>query len=264
MTRERLPRIHRRPAAPGWVVTYGDMMSLLLTFFVLMLSFSTLDNRKIKEVLGSLRGALGVLYRGEEPMSQRALNIDQEVLSQPTIRQYQAKEVAEQIRKTFERNGLRHKVGVRKTDEGIVLTLNESILFDPASAELVVAGKDTLRKVAELLRGYQSLVRVEGHTDNVPVPAKSAQQFPSNWELSTARALAVLHYFVEVEKLPEKRYSVAGYADTRPTHSNYFAAGRAQNRRVDIVLLADRKTGDGEGPTFGWLPIPRDSEIEPL
>jgi len=245
------------------MVTYGDMMSLLLTFFVLLLSFSTLDNRKIKEVLGSLRGALGVLYRGEEPMSQRTLNMNQDVLTQSATRNYQAKEVAQQVRRTFERNGLRHKVGVRKTDEGIVLTLNETVLFDMTSAELTPEGRDTLRKVAELLRGFQSQVRVEGHTDNVPVPERNSHQFPTNWELSTARGLAVLHHFLEAEQLPEKQFSVAGYADTRPTHSNYFAAGRSQNRRVDIVLLAEKRS-EGEGPTFGWLPIPPDTEIEPL
>lgn len=263
MPRKRLPNTVQRPAAPSWVVTYGDMMSLLLTFFVLLLSFSTLDNRKIKEVLGSLRGALGVLYRGEEPMSQRTLNMNQDVFSQPATQHYQAKEAAQQIRRTLERNGLKHKLGVRQNEEGIVLTLNDSVLFEPGGAKVTAEGQETLHTVAGLLRGFQSKIRVEGHTDNIPVPEKYTHLFATNWELSTARALSVLHFLVEVEALPEKQFYVAGYADTRPTHSNYFAVGRAQNRRVDIVLVAD-KDADGEGLTIGWLPIPKDSEIEPL
>jgi chemotaxis protein MotB len=245
------------------VVTYGDMMSLLLTFFVLLLSFSTLDNRKIKEVLGSLRGALGVLYRGEEPMSRRTLNMNEDFMPQSSARRYRTEEAARKVQNTIKRNGLDRKVGVRTTNEGIVLTLNESVLFEAGSAEIDPSADKVLNSVADLLRGFESHVRIEGHTDNVPIPEKFRDRFPTNWELSTARALAVLHELVDKREIPADRLSVAGYADTRPVNSNYFAVGRRQNRRVDIVLLAEQDS-EGKWLTIQWLPIPPDTEVEPL
>jgi len=244
------------------MVTYGDMMSLLLTFFVLLLSFSTLDNRKVKEVLGSLREAMGVLYRGEEPMSQRTLNMNQNLLPQTSARRYRTEEAEEKLRQAIERNGLNRKVGVRTTNEGIVLTLNESVLFQAGSDKIEPSADKVLTSVADLLRGFKSSVRIEGHTDNVPVPEKFRDRFPTNWELSTARALAVLHYLVNRKEIPAERLSVAGYADTRPVYPNSFAVGRRQNRRVDIVLLAEEDP-EGDWWTLQWLPIPPDSEVEP-
>ena len=220
------------PGLPGWMATFSDMMTLLLTFFVLLLSMSSLDQQKLKEALGSLRGALGVLEGGTKTdVNVRELIPSLEIVDVPPRRL--ADKTYQKVRLQIYRGRLKGKVEADRTEEGVVLRVDSSLLFRPGDATVGPKAAEVLHEVAELLRGDKAQVRIEGHTDSLPI---RSERYPSNWELSTARAVNVLRYFVEVEKMDPTRFSAVGYGSTRPIASNATPEGRARNRRVALVL----------------------------
>ncbi|MGE5559978.1 MAG: OmpA family protein [Chloroflexota bacterium] len=218
--------------APGWMLTYGDLVTQILIFFVLLFSFSNVDQGKFGAAMISLQGSLGVL-----PGSTAIIDTGTGSggTSQPTMTQADMGQL-EQAQKLIQ-EGLGATAGVETTiedDRGLVIRLKDSILFDSGQADLKPAAKAVLDKVAESARKLPNHIRIEGHTDNRPI---NTARFPSNWELSTARATNVIRYLIEHSGLSAKRLSAAGYGEYRPVSDNSTEAGRAENRRVDIVLL---------------------------
>ncbi len=218
---------------PGWMATFSDMMTLLLTFFVLLLSMSSLDQQRIKEALGSLKGSLGVLHGGTKTeVNVRELLPSLEMV-EVSPRQLVDKDY-ERIRLELYRKKMDDKIRADRTEMGILLHIDSSVLFGPGRAEFGAAAQDVLEDVAGILRETRWQVRVEGHTDNVPI---HTNRFPSNWELSTARAVNTLRFFTEKQGMDPARFSAVGYGETQPVASNDDAEGRARNRRVTIVLI---------------------------
>ncbi len=215
------------PSAPFWMLTYGDVMTLLLTFFVLLLSFSSMQESKFKQVMGALQAALGVLNSSnavfETPASTGELPMDQVPLVEAAM---------DAVAKALESEGMEDEYDVIPTDEGYAIRLSSPVLFDLASADLKPQGRSALRKVAELLAKTDDPVRVEGHTDNVPI---HSDRFPSNWELSTARALSVLK-FLNAHGVDARRLSAVGYGEFRPLMPNDTPEHRNINRRVEIYV----------------------------
>src|SRR5699024_4228050 len=125
-------------------------------------------------------------------------------------------------------------ISAARTEEGVILVMQDSILFDSAEAEILDSGRPFLDEVGNLLKGIPNIVRVEGHTDDRPI---STYRFPSNWELSGARAGSVVRYFIEEHDLDEARFLIAGYGDTRPVVENKNPEDWNKNRRVEIVIL---------------------------
>ncbi len=221
------------PGLPAWMATFSDMMTLLLTFFVLLLSMSSLDQQRIKEALGSLKGSLGVLHGGTKTeVNVRELLPSLEMV-EVSPRQLVDKDY-ERIRLELYRKKIENKIQADRTEMGILLHIDSSVLFGPGQGALGGEAQDVLKGVADILRETRWQVRVEGHTDNVPIHTK---RFPSNWELSTARAVNTLRFFVEKESMEAARFSAVGYGETQPIASNEDADGRARNRRVTVVLL---------------------------
>ncbi len=219
--------------APLWVVTFGDMMSLLLCFFVLIVSFSTMDVIKYRALVGSLRSAFG---------SQASVMI--QILSgrsapvglgdaHPGNRSMTEEELEYELRAAVEEEGLTGEATLHYTDRGLVLRVRGHVLFDPGSAEIRAEAIPLLKKVAAVCRIFPRKVYVEGHTDNTPT---RTDRFPSNWELSAARASAVVRYMLEVEHITPERFVASGYAETMPIATNRTAEGRAANRRVEFVF----------------------------
>jgi len=247
----------RPPGAPGWMVTYGDLMSLLLTFFVLLLSFATLEERKVKEAISSLKGALGVLPQSR---AERTRPDPRPVTIVKPARTEEIKEKVKKLRKELRNRGMESQVRVGQRDKGILnITLSSSLLFRSGSAELLESAYPALEEVADLLRlhmeDYDSDVRVEGHTDDVPISERLAQIFPSNWELSTARAMSVMRFLTAYKPL------------RRPVS---LEENRKHNRRVEIVAIPTRNVStvpdDGSVGISGpdHQPMPRDDLPEPI
>jgi chemotaxis protein MotB len=231
---------------PGWIMTYGDMMTLLLTFFVLIVSFSSLQDAKFKEVALSLRKAFGIMIQPQSVV--RAAD--------PIIPRFEIEEnrdlvrEVEVVRQELADLGLVAEAQVAFTPDGIMFRLEAPVLFEPASTTLAPGAQPILDTVAEFLARHPGEIRVEGHADAVPI---STARFPSNWELSAARAGAVARYF-QGRGLPPDRLAATGFAEFRPLADNATAGGRAQNRRVEVFLKVDRnRPPDGGKPLSGAL-----------
>lgn len=221
--------------APAWMSTFSDMATLLLTFFVLLLSFANMDVVEFRTMMGSVRDAFGVQHEHPGEFMARSNNpitiaaggspSNPSVLTQG--------QTLERIRTRLNSEGLGESVEVSDTERGIVMRIREAVLFGSGSATLVADGLPILERIASIAMEFARQIRIEGHTDDRPI---ATGRFPSNWELSAARATAVLRH-LERTGTSAEAMSIAGYADTRPVAANEDDAGRAQNRRVEFVLV---------------------------
>jgi chemotaxis protein MotB len=242
-----MPRGKTRPVkaeegAPLWMVTYSDMITLILAFFILLFSFSVVDNAKFVEILSSFRvsllGSEGVLRGSVDPSPIDEIgefiedHTDMDVITFETIKTY------------IEEAGIKDIVDVFLEDRGIVLEISDAMLFDPAKADLKPESLDVLSSLAEVLRRVDNRIIVEGHTDNVPI---NTFLFPSNWELSVARAVVVVRFLVEIKGLEPERFAANGHGEFHPVASNLTDEGRAKNRRVNVVISTIDYTGKTGG-----------------
>lgn len=216
--------------APGWMVTYGDLMSLLLTFFILIVSFSSIQMSEYQKAMGSLKGALGVLK-----YKQSSVNLSPKKMIQLNgLRNSPSKggKISD-IEKFIKENNLSDSISVAVTKNGIAIRMMSPILFQIGKANLKRSGLPILQKIVELARTFPNKIRVEGHTDNVPI---HNSEFPSNWELSAIRAINVIHFFQNSGEISPKRLYYVGYGSNKPLVPNTSEQNRAKNRRVEIYL----------------------------
>jgi len=226
---------------PGWIVTYGDMMTLLLTFFVLLLSFSTIHEEEFKKAISSLQVQLGAV-----PMYLRQPTNPVTAMDELNIaRLSRIRNVGRSISRRFSLLGVTRFATVRFRATGLKVTLNEQALFGTGEAELKEEAGEVLGIVAEALAQVPGLrIQVEGHSDNLPM--RSGGQFSSNFELSGARALNVLNSLIEFGIRAED-LSFVGYGEYKPLVANDSAENRARNRRVEIsaqVISGELKPRD--------------------
>ncbi|MFA7329723.1 MAG: flagellar motor protein MotB [Candidatus Delongbacteria bacterium] len=217
------------PAAPGWTTTYGDLMSLLLVFFILLVSFSTLEMSQFHKAVGSLKGGEGIFKPGtgenavEVPEALRATDFDRAVA-----------ELGDELAK----EKLQEQVRVFWDSQGVRFILQDEVLFPPGDAALNPRYLGVLDAIAGVIRTIQvAELQVEGHTDVTPI---RTARFPSNWELSTARSVAVLHYLERLNLVPARKLVAKGFAEFRPMVPNDSPQNMARNRRVEIYLLRQK------------------------
>lgn len=225
------------------MATFADLSMLLLTFFVLLLSFSNMDVKQFREMLGSVQDAFGVQKRiagSVEAISSSPveLSMDQNdgagFASRPGSYDQEADdEMMDKIAQYVENQDLQDDVEVHNTPRGIVVRVKEGALYESGSAELDERSKKVLDKIAGIHGKFADSVQIEGHTDNIPIKSK---KFPSNWELSTARAVTVVKFLQETGVKPAY-LSASGYAEYQPAASNNTAEGKSQNRRIEIELM---------------------------
>ena len=216
--------------APGWMVTYGDMMSLLLTFFVLIVSFSSIQEAKFKNAMGSLQGALG--FMPKQTAVQKNLSFYKNAMGSAQIDEMI--DEVQGMKSEIAEMELQGQVKVTMTEKGAHIVISDPLLFDLGKAELKSDIYPLLDMVAKLIKNSPNTeVIVEGHTDNWPI---RSEKYPSNWELSSARALAVVKYFAFQCSVNPARLAGVGYGEYRPIKPNDSAANRATNRRVEIFV----------------------------
>lgn len=224
------------------MVSFADFMTLLFALFVVLFAVSTVDQNKYQQIVQSMEKAFGVLpSQGEGLLPSRpgttgtvsivppiVPHLPMEVLEK--INQEKEKKIQEIIKKSPQ---MAKMLQIRQEERGLVLQLQDSLFFASGSAELRPQVLPTLKKLAVELEKLKLPIRVEGHTDNVPVQGR----FSSNWDLSSIRASRVLQALLRYSRIHPELLSVAGYGEYRPIASNQTEQGRARNRRVDIVLL---------------------------
>lgn len=218
--------------------TYGDMVTLLLTFFVLLFAFSTLDAERFRAIMESFQGSLGILESGLTISNDASIagrdSPRGQLFERNPLEREEAEEVLRAISSFQSVHGLQEAFWVEMTERGVVIHFTDRVLFDTGKAELKPEARELLANLARELNNLPQAVRVEGHTDNVPI---HNSLYPSNWELSAARAVGVVRFLIESGGMDPGRLSAVGYGEYRPIASNATAEGRARNRRVDIVLL---------------------------
>ncbi|MEW6014980.1 MAG: OmpA family protein [Candidatus Zixiibacteriota bacterium] len=212
-----------------WLLTYADLITLLLAFFIVMYSMSKVDAKrfgKMQEALaGVLKGGSIAIKKGNEVGAMPG---------QGVLEIGHLKSLGQKIEESVLKSGNEKMISTEMTERGLVIHIMESALFREGSAELEPRAKQTLDLVAKDIGTIPNHIRIEGHTDNKPI---NTVRFPSNWELSSARATEVVRYLVETHGVQSDRISALGYGEFRPMVSNETDEGRSKNRRVDIVVL---------------------------
>ena len=212
-----------------WLLTYADMITLMLALFIILFAMSSVNRVKFQQFAHDVSGGFDNQWAVNQPPNGGE-NGQQTFSSSSTIPSIQ-----KELQRYVDRNHLQSRVQIHMDHRGLVITLlSDKSYYDSGSAELRPDAKKILDEVDVFLRKNSNLIRVEGNTDNVPIATAS---FPSNWELSTARAVNVVRYLVEQDHLNPTRISAAGYGQYRPRTDNSTPEKRQENRRVDIVLL---------------------------
>lgn len=232
MARKNKKEDSSAPGSPAWMTTYGDLMTLLLCFFVLLFSFSNMDAKKFELLVSSLQGSFGVLEAGKTIVDDELINGSD--LGEDSRELGEMQSYYNQLQKYIESNELEEDVHLEIDERGLVVRFLDKVLFDSGKANLKPDTKTVLDEVIRVFSKSEQMIRVEGHTDDVPI---HTVLFPSNWELSTARAIQVIRYFIEIHDVDPKRLVAAGYGEYHPISSNKTVTGRQQNRRIEIILL---------------------------
>ncbi len=228
-----------RKGAPGWMVTYSDLVTLILVFFILLFSMSQIDMIKFKAITESYRAHIFDFYPSIVPLDNPAsLETDMPEKKDKDDDKNRNSEASLnnlliEVQSFLDKNGLEDVILANRTERGVVLVLQEKVLFAPGEANLIGDSFEFLDKVGDLLAKLPNLVKIEGHTDDRPM---NSYRYPSNWELSAARASSVIRYFVENHQIDSGRFIAVGYADTRPIVSNSEQENRQKNRRVEIII----------------------------
>lgn len=264
---KRRKRSSESGGSPEWMTTFSDLMTLLLTFFILLYSFSSVSNDKFMKAAGSLQDSFvgagqksildGAQWVPEE--NDNAATGDSASLSEMEAAAVQAAKTEaaqaelftsdgqtmiavdpevikmyQEVKEFVEKNGLSEEISMSMDADGVYMNVKAAILFTPGSAVITESGRSALQKVAELISNFENKVVIEGHTDNIP---HHDQKFESNWELSAGRAIAVLRHLAEQQNIDPARLSAVGYGEYDPLVPNDTAEQRAENRRVNIVLV---------------------------
>ena len=233
---------------PAWLTTYSDLMTLMLSFFVILGSFATFEQGRIVKLVGSFAGAFKILPGGyKTDPGDQVLEPGKEMLQSYRA----AGEIFTKMKGVVENSGVSGGMEFSQTNKGFELSMSSYLLFglESGKTEILPGMLPFLDEMLEVVRRESYLIRIEGHTDNYPV---SSPEYPTSWDLSTARAVTILRYFVEKGGIAPSRVSAAGFGKYRPLFSNDTPEEREQNRRVVISLLKNELAGttSEEKPLF--------------
>lgn len=253
LTRKNSHEAHGESGSLRWLLTYADMITLLMAFFIMLYSMSILNLSRFRQVAVSIRSGMDGTMSGQ---GRAALaNGGQMEYGSPLITgEYSGVpwEAIKEMQVLVHKTHLEDTISFRQDERGIVISLvTDKALYAKGQADLSAESKRILSIVADLIKKVPNQVMVEGHTCDLPV---SSAKYPSNWELSTARAATVVRYFIE-QGIPASRLSAAGYADSKPLPFT-GPLNRERNRRVDVIILKSAQPSRSEttGDENGILP----------
>lgn len=242
-----------------WLVSYADFITLLFAFFVTMYSVSRVDGKKLGSAVESLQRALGSVMPIQMTHKEPGVFSNQVVPIHFSLTPIEGKaytadgrallKMAEEVKKGIEEissreksskitSNLAHQIRFILEKRGLVIRISEHIFFPSGEATIRPEMEPILQVLGRTLEKVPNHIRIEGHTDNVPI---HTVRFPSNWELSTARATTIVRYLLEHFRFDPERLSATGYGEYRPIETNSTPEGRMQNRRVDFVILSQKE-----------------------
>jgi chemotaxis protein MotB len=247
---KRKPIIHETENTDRWMVSYADFVTLLFAFFVVMYAISSINEGKYRVLTDTMTAAFKVEPKSTQPIQigKKSTIITEHasknIIIQPIkvlpkserTYEHEMKQITETVSVSVKPLIDKGLIKVTQHKLWVEIEMNSSILFLSADSELDDEAFPALKALAAVLKKLPNSIDVEGHTDNVPI---NNHQFPSNWELSAARAASVVHLFTRYGVAPERLSSI-GYAEYRPKSTNETVAGRLSNRRVKVVILADK------------------------
>lgn len=227
-----MKRKHQHQEHPNedrWLLTYSDLITLLLGLFVILYAMSKIDAGKYAEIVSALGGVFG---------TSRGVMSGNVGVVEPSIPQVQSERarIAQEIRNALHLDTRSLPITITENERGITVHIMEELLFPSGSADIKQSSLNTIDSLAVVLRQLPNDFRVEGHTDNVPI---NTPAFPSNWHLSVMRAVNVGYYLIQRHGLTAEKVQVVGYSEYRPLVPNDTPEHRAQNRRVDIVIITN-------------------------
>ncbi len=228
---------------PLFILTYSDMVTLLLTFFVVLFTIAKIDGREFRLILSAFRGSLGVFKGGQTLSKGKLEEMGMTLETLPSTEEGRSLSRSIKIAtEVFKPEVKTKRVRIIEEERGLVISLIGSSHFEPASARLTDPIKRVLIKVGKLIRTLNSFVRIEGHTSERPVATgRSVERYETNWELASQRAINVLRYLHDSEDVDPEKMSATTYGKYRSINSSDTPEGRAINRRIDIVVLKGKK-----------------------
>jgi chemotaxis protein MotB len=220
-----------------WIVSYSDFTTILLALFMMLYIGATTENKELRSKFSEKpieaapqKENKNISMNKEEPGVNLLLQGVKNPSDAEEIRVIEFDNIAKQLKETTKDENIQ----IIKEAGSLTVRMGEGLLFDSASAEIKPKSKQTLDEIAKVLTKNQKHIRIEGHSDNLPI---KNTKYSTNWELSSVRASKIADYLIVNKKLDKKRFTVAGYADIKPIATNSTSQGRAKNRRVDIIIL---------------------------
>lgn len=277
MARKKKQKHGEEEGGEAWLLPYSDLMTLLLAVFIVLFAVSKIDQTKAEEISNSFKSMMtanqGIISKGGNSFVKPNINInptnnsgqtgntgnengvtsgdvsgetaeEDNQVSKEELEKFLGKtelkdmiELKGKLDEMFQEAELEDTISTNIDLRGLVVTLNNAILFDSGSADIKPEYADSLIKIGDMINKVDNHIRVEGHTDNRPIVTAI---YPSNWELSAARATRVVRLFISKCNVPPEKVVAVGYGEYKPIASNSTEAGRKKNRRIDIIILSEK------------------------
>lgn len=236
MAKKKRHKGHEEEGGEAWLLPYSDLMTLLLAVFIVLFAVSQVDQAKAKDMSEAFT---------EEMMTQSYIisqlneqeTVQKESSAGSESEQQQMEELKAELDAKLQSENLSASVQTDIDKRGLVISFNNAIFFDPGSAEIKPEHEQTFLEIAKMISVMNNFIRIEGHTDNVPM---NSAVYPSNWDLSTARAANVVRLLTTKTDISPEKLIAVGYGEYRPIEDNSTEEGRAKNRRIDIIVLSEK------------------------
>lgn len=237
MSRKKKHAHQEEEAGEAWLLPYSDLMTLLLAVFIVLFAVSQIDAKKAQDMSESFSETMMDQKYVESSSGGKQEGEQQATSAQPVTEEEQMEKLKAELDEKMTQEHMTGSVSTNIDKRGLVISLNNAMFFEPGSAEIKKEYETILIGISDLMGNIDNYIRVEGHTDNVPM---NSEMYPSNWDLSVARATSVVRLFYGRSGVDPEKLIAVGYGEYRPIADNSTEAGRQKNRRIDIIVLNDK------------------------